>query len=333
MHKSLMYPPFYIQNVRIDGRILLAPMDGYTDSPFRALCRKFGSAMSTSEFINGIDLTHGHPHLKYKTHFVDQERPFVYQVFDNDPERLLQSSLILESLHPDLIDINMGCSARNVSNRGAGAGLLRDPLKVKEIITLLTSRIHIPITAKIRLGWDDSTKNYLEISKILEDCGASAITIHARTRRQEYSGSADWNAIAELKANVSIPVIGNGDIDSLDTASRMIEMTGCDAVMIGRAAIGNPWVFCGRDKSKIDYKEFLITLQEHLVAMENLYGKNIGVTLFRKHLARYLPVSDLTVEQKVKVFTCSDHNELMTLVSQYSKNMDDSKGDENVFLE
>ena len=218
-------------------------MDGYTDLPFRLICKQQGSAASISEFINGIDIKQGHPHLPTKLQFSDEERPFAYQVFDDDPNRLLHAALELRKINPDFIDVNMGCSAKNVSNRGAGAGLLKDPQKIALIISSLVKNLDIPITAKIRLGWDDSTRNYLEVAKIIEDNGASAISVHARTRKQEYSGTADWQAIADVKQLVKIPVIGNGDIKIQADVARMMEQTGCDAVMIGRAAIGNPWIF------------------------------------------------------------------------------------------
>lgn len=333
MNIDVLSDSFYIQNVQINGRVLLAPMDGYTDSPFRLLCRNFGSSISTSEFLNGIDVTQGHPHLKFKTLFLEQERPFVYQIFDNDPKRLLQSALFLETLHPDMIDINMGCSARNVSNRGAGAGLLRDPFKIERIMALLTSNIKIPITAKIRLGWDETSKNYVEISRILEDCGASAVSVHARTRRQEYSGVADWDAIADIKSRLSIPVIGNGDVVSLDKARHMIKMTGCDAVMIGRAAIGNPWVFCGRAKDNVDRAELVNIIQEHISGMEDLYGPKIGVTLFRKHLSKYLSLSRLPAEQKKQLFSSTDQMELMNIIRQLLSSINEVSGENNVHLE
>ncbi len=236
-------PTFNIGKVPVYGQVILAPMDGYTDLPFRLLCCQQGSAASISEFINGIDVKNGHPHLQTKLEFLDSERPFAYQLFDDDPDRLLLAAMELRKRNPNFIDINMGCSARNVSNRGAGAGLLKDPQKIARIIDSLVKNLDIPITAKIRLGWDEDTKNYLEVAKIIQDNGASALTVHGRTRKQEYTGTADWNAISEVKQLLSIPVIGNGDVKSHADISRLLSATGCDAAMIGRAAIGNPWIF------------------------------------------------------------------------------------------
>lgn len=312
---NFLHSSFYIQHVEIKGRVLLAPMDGYTDFPFRMLCRRFGSALNTSEFINGIDVVHGHPHLKYHTYFDIKERPFSYQIFDDNPQRLLQAAMLLEENQPDIIDVNMGCSAKNVSNRGAGAGLLKDPQKIQEIMTLLTSHLKVPVTAKIRLGWDGDSRNYLEVTRILQDSGVSAITVHARTRKQEYSGVSDWSAIHEIKNIARVPIIGNGDVKSLTDAQRLLEQTGADAVMIGRAAIGNPWIFSGKNKLDIGSIELFSVLSTHLSAMCSLYSPRIGTILFRKHLAIYLKEYLPTPEIRKRIFAIEDPRELLLLIS------------------
>ncbi len=322
---NFLFTSFYIQNVEIKGRVLLSPMDGYTDFPFRSLCRQFGSALNTSEFINGIDVVHGHPHLQFHTYFSTDEKPFSYQIFDDDPQRLLQAALILEKNGPDIIDVNMGCSSRNVSNRGAGAGLLKDPQKIKEIMSLLVARLKVPVTAKIRLGWDDATRNYLEVTRILQDCGASAITVHARTRRQEYSGISNWSTIAEIKKISRIPIIGNGDVKSLSDAARLINQTGCDAVMIGRAAIGNPWVFSGHNKRDISRDEIFSVMSAHLRSMCTLYSPRIGTLLFRKHLAQYLKEYLSTPEIRQSIFIIEDPNELLESIYLLLKNNKNAK--------
>ncbi len=279
---------FFIGNIPINGRLILAPMDGYTDSPMRLISKQFGSAVSISEFINAIDIKQGHPHLLSQITFAECERPFAYQIFDDKPERMLAGALKLREHNPDYIDINMGCSAKNVSNRGAGAGLLKHPQKIGEIVESLVKHLDVPVTAKIRLGWDDNSLNYLETSRIIQESGASAITVHARTRKMEYSGSARWEAICEVKAQLSIPVIGNGDVKSLADAERMMAQTGCDAVMIGRAAIGNPWIFSGSQREEQPRSELLRVVEHHLDLMVQHYGEKIGVMVFRKHLTRYL---------------------------------------------
>ncbi len=306
-------PDFHIGSLPIHGRVILAPMDGITDAPFRQLARSFGSSISISEFINGIDVVHSHPHLESQLKFSDQERPFAYQIFDDKPDRLLKAAIALSERGPDYIDINMGCSARNVSNRGAGSGLLKHPAKIALIMESLVKTIHLPITAKIRLGWDEESLNYLEIAHILEESGASLIAVHARTRKMEYSGDARWDAIAEVKNAVKIPVIGNGDVKSLVDAERMIIQTGCDAVMIGRASIGNPWVFSGSQRAGQPKPEILRVIEIHLNAMAAHYGEKIGVLLFRKHLKRYLEGSLSTPEIRREIFS---HENTQPLLQQ-----------------
>lgn len=308
---AALFTQIRIGEVQFSGRVILAPMDGYTDSPFRSICRSYGSAASYSEFINGLDAIHGHPHLEYKLVFNEQERPFVYQIFDDSPERLLETAKKLEVRQPDIIDVNMGCSAKNVSNRGAGAGLLKDPLKVGRIVNLLVSNLKTPITAKIRLGWDDSTKNYLEIAHILQDNGISAITLHARTRRQEYSGTADWNAIGEIKSIASVPVIGNGDVKSLADANALMNLTNCDAIMIGRAAIGNPWIFSAGKGYQVPNSDRYATILEHLNRMVDLYPPRVAILMFRKHLVRYLHNQLTTPEIRRNIFSIEEQSQLL----------------------
>ena len=313
MNAAIPSPSFSVKNIPVEGRFILSPMDGFTDSPMRAISRSFGSAMSYSEFLNGIDLTQGNPHLKTLTFFEESERPFTYQIYDDNPERFLKAALQLAERGPDIIDINMGCSAKNVSNRGAGAGLLRTPDKIAQITSALVQHLNVPVTAKMRLGWDDDSRNYLEVAHILEDCGISLIAVHGRTRHQEYSGAADWDAIAEVKQAVKIPVIGNGDILSYDDGLRRMRESGCDAVMIGRAAIGNPWIFANSDRSRVSRAELLRVIRLHLQSMVALYSERIAVLMFRKHLVRYLSGYLTTVELRRSVFS---HEEAAPLLAQ-----------------
>ena len=320
---SVLATPFSIGGVTIPGRLLLAPMDGFTDSPFRSMCKEHGAALCTSEFINGIDMMYGHPHLKNQLVFQDNERPFCYQIFDDDPQRLLDAGIKLAERKPDLLDINMGCSARSVSNRGAGAGLLRDPEKIKQIACSLVREVPVPVTAKIRLGWDDRSRNYLEVAKILEDCGISAITVHARTRKQGYQGTADWDAIAEVKTYASIPVIGNGDVRNVEDALRLINHTSCDAVMIGRASLGNPWVFEGKTRENISNGELFDGMVQHLQRMTEMYSPRIGTILFRKHLARYLSEHLLSSEIRQKIFSIEEPQALTSEIKFILEIMED----------
>lgn len=302
-YSKITSPNFFIDKIPIYGNTILAPMDGYSDSPFRQITRNFGSAISYSEFINTMEVIHKHRYLYEMVDFVDDERPFVFQVFDNDPQRILEAVLILEERRPDIIDINMGCSAKNVSGRGAGAGLMRSPEKVEKLFSMLSKKLSVPITAKIRLGWDEASLNYLLISKIIEENGGKAIAVHGRTRAQEYRGKARWDPIAEIKAERKIPVIGNGDVKTPEDINRMIEETNVDAVMIGRAATGNPWIFEQRKKSDVSKSELIKTIKEHLHLMIQHYGEDRGVTCFRKHAVRYLSEYQILRDERKKLLT------------------------------
>ncbi len=299
-------PSFYIGDLPIYGDLVLAPMDGITDSPFRSIARQFGSAMSYTEFINGLDITNQHPYLDERLKFSEQERPILFQLLDNDPQRMVECALFLRQYNPDGIDINLGCSAKSVVNRGAGAALLRSPQTIAKICSSLTKTLDIPITAKIRLGWDEKSRiqrNYLKIAKILEDNGAKLITVHGRTREQRHEGQADWEAIAEIKQIVRIPVIGNGNVRTPSDIERMKTITQCNAVMIGHAAIGNPWIFSRREISQVAPLDVYQIMCEHLERMVAFYGMPRGLILFRKHAVQYLQPYLITREERKQLLT------------------------------
>lgn len=316
---STRKPDFMIGNIPVFGDLILAPMDGYTDSPFRQIARQCGAAVCYSEFINAMDVMNKHPFLYQHTTFSEVERPFAFQIYDNDPDRILSAALRLQELHPDFFDINLGCSEKSVSGRGAGAGLLREPTKVARIIKILSENIKIPITAKIRLGWDQSTRNYLEIARIVEENGGKAIAVHGRTKEQYFTGEADWDAIAEVKQAVKIPVIGNGDIHCANDIERLKNYSQCDAMMIGRATIGNPWIFSRKDRHQISSHQTRKTIHEHMKIMIEFYGSNRGLTLFRKHLNRYLEIYDVSRDQRGKLMTTTDPSRCFELVDEILK--------------
>ncbi len=296
-------PSFHIGGVPVYGDVLLSPMEGYSDLPFRLLCRQFGSAMSYTEFINALGLLENFEREAPKFRYAPGERPVVFQIFDHDPRRLLEAALRLQEFAPDIIDLNMGCPAKAVAGRGAGSGLLRTPLRVARILRLLTRHLEVPVTAKMRLGWDESCRNYLLIARIVEESGGAALAVHGRTRAQRYGGQADWEAIAEIRQALSIPVIGNGDVRRPADAARMKACTGCAAVMIGRGAIGNPWIFAGLEREQVPPAEVHATMLRHLGLMLAFYGPKWGLIRFRKHVVRYLAPYDLPRERRRRLLT------------------------------
>jgi tRNA-dihydrouridine synthase B len=305
---------FHVHSIPVYGDRILSPMDGFSDLPFRSMCRELGSAMSYTEFVNALDVLQGNPHYARKLEYLPEERPVVFQIFDNDPQRLLEAALRLQERGPDIIDINMGCSVSTVSGRGAGAGLLRTPEKIAQIFALLSRNLNVPVTGKIRLGWDDEQRNYLETARAIEENGGALIAVHGRTRAQHYGGRADWDAIAEIKASVSIPVIGNGDVRLVMDIERMKAHTGCDAVMIGRGAIGNPWIFSGLDRHEVPPEQVRATMLRHLERMLSFYDGDYGLVLFRKHASRYLSPLLLTREQRKRLFTAERPDQFLGLL-------------------
>jgi tRNA-dihydrouridine synthase B len=299
-------PVFYIKTIPVYGDLILAPMDGISDHPFRALVRSFGSAISYTEFIPALDAIHGRARLKDHIHYTQSERPVIYQLLDNDPERLLLAAQNLLPFKPDAIDINLGCPAKDISNRGAGSGLLRHPETIARIFSLLSRNLPIPVTAKIRLGWDQNTLNYREVALAIQENGGACIAVHGRTRQQAYSGIADWDAIADVKACVTLPVIANGDVNSVADIQRIKQHTACEAIMIGRAALGNPWIFMRLDRSEVSPELKFKTVTDHLTRMVEFYGVELGVTRFRKHLIRYMADESLPSERKHEMVTTLD---------------------------
>ena len=283
-------PALLVRDVPVCGRAVLAPMDGYSDLPFRLICRELGSAMSYTEFTNVDELQSRKPTVKawQKLRFAPSERPMTFQIYGHDEDRLVETAIRLQEYGPDIIDINMGCYVKSISERGAGSGMLCQPDKIGRVFARLSHGLSVPVTGKIRLGWDENSRNYLTIARILEDNGASLIAVHGRTRAQAYKGAADWDAIAEIKRAVRVPVIGNGDVHTVADVDRLRAHTGCDAVMIGRAAIGNPWIFAGLDREQVTLQEKSALMRRHLALNLDFYGPQTGLLLFRKHAARYI---------------------------------------------
>ncbi len=308
-------PDFLIADIPIHGRLILAPMDGISDAAFRLLTRKLGSAYSVSEFINTLDYAHQKSYEKKRLLARDEERPFVAQLLDNDAVRMAEcAARIEEEFHPDMIDINMGCAAKSVAGRGAGVGMMRNPQLVKDAVTLVGHAVKVPVTVKMRLGWDSKALNFLELANLAAENGAKAIALHGRTGKISYQKPAQWQPIAELKrAFPNLPVIGNGDVATPADARRMLEETGCDAVMIGRAAKANPWIFSWRSRDEVSVQEVAETALWQLKDMLATDPES-AIMPFRKYLKAYLDPYELPRETMRALLTCGDANQLLAMI-------------------
>jgi nifR3 family TIM-barrel protein len=319
-----LLPNFLVRDIPVCGDLVLAPMDGYSDLPFRALCRELGSAMSYTEFVSVDGISRrGEPDeiTARKLQFDPREYPKVIQIYGHDENRLVETAQRLQDAGPDIIDLNLGCYVRKIAERGAGAGMLRDPAKIARLFARLTRALRVPVTAKIRLGWDERTRNYLEIARILEENGASLIAVHARTKAQGYTGDVDWNAIAEIKQAVKIPVLGNGDVKTVADIARIKAQTGCDGVMIGRAAIGNPWIFARTDRAHIAPTEKIALMRRHLARHLEFYGAPNGLILFRKHAYRYVQGAHGAAALRHALMLCDKVSEFERLLDEYAASL------------
>ncbi|MBS1250547.1 MAG: putative tRNA-dihydrouridine synthase [Chloroflexi bacterium] len=304
-----------LQDLRGLRPTILAPMDGYSDWPFRSLCRDLGSAMSYTEFVRAADVLNRPHYVEKKLAYREEERPVVYQLYGHEAETILEAALRLRERGPDILDVNMGCPNNSIANRGAGVGLMRSPREVARIFKALTQYLDIPITGKIRLGWEDH-KNYVQIAQIIEENGGALVAVHGRTKEQGYTGKADWDAIAEVCQAVSIPVVGNGDVKTVADIQAMRDQTGCEGVMIGRAARGNPWIFSGLDRGEVSPSRVEETMLIHLNRSLEFYGPKRGLILFRKFAARYLSPYDLSPEVRRKLLTRENPSEFKALLAR-----------------
>lgn len=300
-----------IGNVKLEQTIGLAPMAGFSDFVYRRICRKFGAGFSYTEFVPSTGLIHQTKKYLPFLYFTEMERPILFQIFGNNVQDIVHAAKIALELKPDILDINMGCSTVKISQRGCGAGLLRSPILIGQIINALKAQINIPITSKIRIGWDEKNLNYKEVVHILEDSGIDAIFVHGRTRSMGYTGKADWNIIREIKSFSRVPIFGNGDITSPDEIDKRLRESGVDGVLIGRGAIGNPWIFSRLDRTKILVQDIHSVIQSHLNDMLLHYGDPKGLVLFRKHFSRYLQILNLSEEKKMALLTTKDSQEFL----------------------
>lgn len=284
-----------IGNVTLDNNVILAPMAGVSDLPFRLLCRELGAGLVCMEMVSAKAIFYNNKNTDTLMEIHPEEMPVSLQLFGSDPKIISEMAKRTEERPFSILDINMGCPVPKVVNNGEGSALMKNPKLVEEILTALVKAVNKPVTVKIRKGFDEEHINAVEIAKIAESCGVAAVAVHGRTREQYYSGKADWDMIAKVKEAVSIPVIGNGDVDSPQAAKALLEHTGCDGIMIGRAAQGNPWIF----RDVVSYLESGIIPQaptnaekkelilRHAALQLEYKGEYTGVREMRKHLSWY----------------------------------------------
>lgn len=296
--------------------LLLAPMEDVSDPPFRAVCKQNGADLMYSEFISSEGLIRDAMKSRRKLDFEEEERPFGIQIFGGDEEAMAMSAAICETVNPDLVDINFGCPVKKVVSKGAGAGVLKDIDLMVRLTEAVVKATKLPVTVKTRLGWDDQSKNIMEVAERLQDVGIQALAIHGRTRCQLYKGSADWTLIGEVKNNprIQIPIFGNGDIDSPQTALEYKNRYGVDGIMIGRAAIGYPWIFreikhfvsTGELMHAPTLAERLDVCRQHLQKSLEWKGPVVGINEMRRHYTNYLRGLPNIKEFRMKLVTLND---------------------------
>ena len=313
--------------------LFLAPMEDVTDPSFRYICKRFGADMVTTEFISSDGLIRDAWKSRAKLNINDFERPVAIQIYGNQIEPMVEAARIAESANPDIIDINFGCPMKKIAGRGAGSGMMRDVPLMVEMTKQIVEAVRKPVTVKTRLGWDDDSKNIEEIALRLQDVGIAALTIHGRTRCQLYKGEADWTLIGKVKNNplIKIPIIGNGDVDSGEKARQMFDRYGVDAVMIGRATYGRPWIFrevrhlldTGEVLPQPSVVERVAIAKEHLSKSIEVKGERVGVLEMRRHLSNYFKGLPNFKETRMRLVTENDPAELMAVIDSIAERWGD----------
>ena len=314
-----------IGNVKLKNNVFLAPMAGVTDMAFRILCKRQGCGLTYTEMVSAKGLHYKSDNTAVLLEIAEEERPAAAQVFGSEPDIVAEAARRAEAGGAAIIDINMGCPTPKIVRNGDGSALMKSPVLVGEIVRSTVAAVKVPVTIKIRKGWDEKSVNAVEIASIAALEGAAAVTVHGRTREQFYSGTADWNIIKRVKDAVDIPVIGNGDVITPQDAGRMLEETGCDAVMIGRGAQGNPWIFkrtaeylrTGELLPEPDFEQRVLAIMEHMDMVTELKGEGTGVKEMRKHTAWYLKGMPGSAKVKAEIFKLTACSQVKDILSQY----------------
>ena len=315
-----------IGDVKIDPPVILAPMAGVTDLPYRSLVKEQGCELVYTEMVSAKGLIYDNEKTQKLLEITDQERPVALQLFGNEPEVLAEAAqIVVEKSAPEIIDLNVGCPAPKVVNSGYGSALMKKPKLLGEIVTAMSEAVSTPVTVKIRAGWDRDNLNAVEVAKIAEANGAQAVAVHGRTREEFYQGQADWEIIKEVKKALEIPVIGNGDVFGPEDAQAMIEATNCDGIMIGRGAKGNPWIFkrvakyltTGEIPDMPSPQQKIDTAIDHLRKLVEYKGEYVGVREMRKHAAWYLKGLKNCTVIKDKVNQTESLEEMSSLLKEY----------------
>lgn len=318
-----------IGDIEIKNQVVLAPMAGISNSAYRSIIKQMGAGLVYAEMVSDKAISYGNEKTINMLYMNDEERPIAQQIFGSDVESFVTAAQFIEkTMKPDIIDINMGCPVPKVALKNqAGSALLKSPDKVYEIVKAVKEAVSVPVTVKIRSGWDNNHINAVEIAKICEKAGASAIAVHPRTRAQNYSGKADWSIIKEVKQSINIPVIGNGDIKTCFDAKRMIDETGCDAVMIGRGLLGNPWLVKdtinylekGLSPQIIQKQDKINMIKLHYKYLINSKPERVALLEMRMFIPWYLRGLKESNEVKRKIFNCDSFEQIIDILDQYGK--------------
>ena len=322
-----------IGNVEIKNQIVLAPMAGISNTAYRQIIKEMGAGLIFAEMVSDKALVYGSEKTFDLLKMNDMERPIAQQIFGSDVDSFVKAAKLVEdAMHPDIIDINMGCPVPKVAIKSqAGSALLKSPDKIKEIVSAVVKAVSVPVTVKIRSGWDEKSINAVEVAKVIEEAGASAITVHGRTRAQGYSGNADWNIIKQVKEAVKIPVIGNGDVTSAEKAKEMLEYTGCDAVMIGRGVLGNPWLInecityleTGIIPSRPSSKEKIKMLKRHYKLLVDSTSEKQAILEIRTHALWYIKGMPKSAYIKNEICKTKNSEDLFKILDDYLGELDD----------